>query len=171
MWFCNPLQELAQADAVERHRAREKESVGFLWDDTSYSLCIGSYIYIYLPIYTCICIGWSFFCHILHSLCLARNERERKWSSLQSVMKCIRSGFMQSASSARLRHQGRASLPKIYCDRYTTLFSTKQLFVSAKEERERKERKGMEETCFELAFGELSPRVPGYWVHSFFWIS
>lgn len=31
-WFCNHLQELAQADAVERHRAREKESVGFLWD-------------------------------------------------------------------------------------------------------------------------------------------
>lgn len=26
-WFCNHLQELAQADAVERHRAREKERI------------------------------------------------------------------------------------------------------------------------------------------------
>ncbi len=70
------LQELAQADAVERHRAREKESIlELVWP------CQSIQLFLVLP---------------------SRNGRGKRWLSLQSAMKCTSNGFTQLGS--RVQH-------------------------------------------------------------------
>lgn len=75
--FCKSLlQELAQADAVERHRAREKESTLELVRN-----CQWIQLFLVLP---------------------SRNGRGKRWLSLQNAMKCNSNGFTQLGS--RVQH-------------------------------------------------------------------